>query len=387
MLTSFSTAVSAMNAQEAGIDVVGNNLANLNTTGYKNVSMQFSDLISQSMSGGSIQAGTGVQASSRRNFSQGAIQTAGLMTAAISGSGFFVVQDPNNANSYLYTRDGNFKIDNKGYLTDLNGLNVLSPAGTSILVDTGSAAAPVPTANASADFNLDAAAASGSTFDVPIQIVDSLGATHQLTITMTQSAANTWTYAAAAAGGTATGNGTLNFDTAGKLDVSSGTSATFTITGFAGAGTSTVTWDFVDSNGTPVITQYAAANKITATNQDGSQSSTLNQVGMGDNGQVIGTYVDGRQQVLGQVALATISNPDSLLAVGGNDYRATIKTVTSGPGQPSAGSIQGGRMESSNADIATEFTNMMVYERGYQAASKIITTADTIMQETINLIR
>ena len=390
MLTSFSTAVSAMNAEAAGIDVVGSNLANLNTVGYKTVSTRFSDLVSQSMNGGGLQVGTGVQASTRRNFTQGAIQAGGSMTAAINGPGFFVLQDPSNAHGYLYTRDGEFKIDKNGYLTDMDGANVLGADGKPILVDTGAAAAPVATSKISADFNLNSDAAVGDTFSVPIQLVDSLGATHELTITLKKSSTTDWTYTAAVPGSTVTGNGTLTFDSAGKLVLTGTppvTTATFGITGQNGAAAATVPWNLADATGTPVITQYARTGKITSTEQDGYQSSELSEITMGDDGYVLGTYADGRQQKLGQVGIATISNPDSLLAVGSNDYRGMANTVTSGPGIPDPGSIKGGKTEASTVDIATEFTNMMVFERGYQAASKIITTSDTIVQETINLIR
>jgi flagellar hook protein FlgE len=400
MLTSFSTAVSAMSAQETAIDVVGNNLANLNTTGYKAVSVKFRDLVSQISDGGKTQVGIGVESTTTRNFSQGAIQTGGLMTAAIQGSGFFAVEGASGAGSYLYTRDGNFTVDKDGFVTTLTGQKVYSDKNTEIHINTGTVA-PQATTTVSADFNLSSDAAVGDTFDVPIQVVDEKGSTHQLTLTMTKTDVDSWTYSAdVESGALGTGGGvtitpssaTLSFDSAGKLITGTPavTSATIAIAGLTdGASDMSVEWNFMDQ-GTPpaaVITQYASDSKTSTTSQDGYGASPLSEVSIGDDGAILGTYADGRQQTLGQLGLVDISNPSLLQAVGGNMYQATLGTNPSPPGTPATGSILGGKVEGSTVDIATEFTNLMVYQRGYQASSKVITTADQICQDTINLIR
>jgi len=395
MFTSFSTAVSAMKAEETAIDVVGNNLANLNTAGYKTVSMQFRDLVSQARDGGKTEVGIGVETSTLRNFSQGAIQQGGLMTAAIQGPGFFAVEGSSGLGSYLYTRDGHFTVDPDGFLTTLTGQRVYSSQNTEIHINTGNAQ-PQPTTEISADFNLNSNSQVGDTFLVPIQVVDSKGAVHQLTLTLQKTAADTWSYTAGiepgglSASGSVTASGTLTFDSAGKLTAASGTSATIAINGLADqAADMTITWDFYDKGNppAPVITQYATDSKTTTTSQDGYGASPLSQVSIGDEGIVIGTYADGRQQTLGQIGLVDIPNPDSLQAVGENQYAATLNTRPSPPGIPPKGSVLGGKIEGSTVDIATEFTNLMVYQRGYQASSKVIVTADQISQDTINLIR
>jgi flagellar hook protein FlgE len=389
-----------MNAQETAIDVVGNNLANLNTAGYKSVSTQFRDLVSQVRDGGKTQVGIGVETSTFRDFAQGPIQSGGQLTAAIQGSGFFAVEGASGAGSYLYTRDGHFTVDKNGFLTTLTGQKVYSSQNTEIQINTGSVQ-PQATTEVSADFNLDSNAKVNDTFIVPIQVVDSKGSTHQLAITLKKTATDTWTYSAGVESGallagppagSVTASGTLTFDVNGKL-ITAGpptTSATIAISGLADkAADMSVKWNFMDG-GTPpapVITQFATDSKTTTTSQNGFGASPLNQVSIADGGDVIGTYADGRQQTLGQIGLVDISNPAMLQAVGGNLFESTLGTNPSPPGVPPSGSVLGGKIEGSTVDIATEFTNLMVYQRGYQASSKVITTADQITQDTINLIR
>ncbi|HOK47171.1 MAG TPA: flagellar hook-basal body complex protein, partial [Bryobacteraceae bacterium] len=211
MFASFSTALSALNAHVTAVDVVGNNLANLNTPGYKTSTVSFRDLVTQSLGAGlgetQVGFGTG-RPFTTRQFTQGAIQSStGLLDAAIQGDGFFILRDERGGT--LYTRAGNFKVDGQGYLTTLTGERVqgwmegpdgtVNPTGaiTDIVVPVGTLQTPIATTNFSLDLNLNAAATVGTldaTFSTPMEVVDSLGATHVLTITFTKTAAGEWQY-------------------------------------------------------------------------------------------------------------------------------------------------------------------------------------------------
>lgn len=236
MSAAFSIALSALQANSTAIDVVGNNLANLNTTGYKDTDVDFETLMAQSMGVGqnSAQVGSGVGAlSTATEYTQGTITTtSGPMDSAIQGDGFFVVQ--NAANQTLYTRDGSFQVDATGNVVTATGENVqgwtavngtVNPNGAvgNLVVPLGSTVPAVPTANMGVTVNLDAQSAVGAVFTAPIQVYDSLGASHTLSVNFTETAANAWSYtvtipaADLAAGGTTTvANGNLTFDSSGK---------------------------------------------------------------------------------------------------------------------------------------------------------------------------
>ena len=214
MFTSFSTALSALNATSTAIDVVGNNLANMNSTGFKTSDVSFSDLVTQSLGAGlgSTQVGFGTATPlTVRDFSQGALETSGgLLNGAISGQGFFVVQDPNGNTEY--TRAGDFQTDKNGNLLTATGqyvqgwttvdpttgqVDTNGPVGN-IVVPVGTLQPPVATSTLTADLNLNSAASADgtSTFSDPITIYDSLGTAHVLTLSFTKTDANTWTYTA-----------------------------------------------------------------------------------------------------------------------------------------------------------------------------------------------
>ena len=151
----------------------------------------------------------------------------------------------------------------------------------------------------------------------------------------------------------------------------------------------TITWNMENADGSGMITQFDEASASSASSQDGSAAAQLTSVGLGDGGTILAQYSDGSQQVVGQVALASIRNPDSLIANGNNNYMLSEASATPNVGVPGTGgrgTIQGGSLESSNVDIATEFTNLIVYQRSYEAAGKVVTTADQMSQDTINLI-
>ena len=412
MFTSFSTALSGLNANTTAIDVVGNNLANLNTTGFKASGVSFQDLMSESVGNGlgAAQIGFGVSTPSTLiNFSQGAIQsTGGALDAAIQGDGFFVDQTLTGGTGY--TRGGNFQVNSKGQLTTATGellqgwtmangvLNTNAPVGN-IAVPVGTLAAAQATKTTSVDLNLDATATNGTTngtFSTSVQIYDSLGISHIVTFNFTKTTtANQWTYSAGIpAADTTTPStpvtGTLTFDSSGRLTAPLSTAAqpVMTATGLVdGAADLNITWNLYNGT-TPRLSQFAQASATSAIGQDGTPAANLISVGLANGGQIIAKYSSGQQLVVGQLAMAAIRNPESLIALGNSDFETSALTAapTIGlPGTGGRGTVVGGSVESSNADIAKEFTNLIVYQRGYQANAKMVTTLDQLSQETINL--
>ena len=421
MFTSFSTALSALSADSTAIDVVGNNLANLNTPGFKTSEVCFRDLVTESLGAGlgTTQVGFGTgQPLTVREFTQGAIQTsAGLLDAAVQGDGFFVVQNASGQDQY--TRAGNFQTDTSGNLLTDTGdkvqgwmidpttgqINTNGDIGN-IVVPVGSLKPPVATSTITDDFNLDSNSAADSTsaFTTPVTVYDSLGTSHILTLNFQKTAANTWSYQVTMPGDEISGgtagtpfpisgaSGTLTFDSTGQLtSPAAGAPITFTIPGLNdGASDMNLTWDpFNESTGAGRITQFGESSSSSASSQNGSAAAELSTVGLADGGQILAEYTDGTQVMVAQVALASIRNPNSLIATGNNNFQLSALTATPSIGMPGTGgrgTIQGGATEASTVDIATEFTSLIVYQRAYEANAHVVTTADTLSQDTINLI-
>lgn len=419
MFTSFSTALSALNATSTAIDVVGNNLANLNSPGFKTSQVAFRDLVTQSLGAGlgetQVGFGTGTPLTIRE-FTQGAIQTSsGLLDAAIQGDGFFVLK--NAAGNTEYSRAGNFQADKNGnLLTDtgdmVQGWTTLNAAGQvdtngpigNIIVPVGSVRPPLATSSFSVDLNLNSAAAADSTsaFTTPLTVIDSLGGSHVLTMNFAKTGANQWSYDVTIPGEDVSGGaagtpfdtgatGTLTFDTNGKLtDPAAGTTIPIAIPGLAdGATDMSIAWDPY-AGGTGRITQFGQPSASSASSQNGKTAGQLIRVGLADGGGILAGYSNGDQVVVGQVAMAAIRNADTLIASGNNSFQLSARTATPSVGTPGTGgrgAIVGGSVEASTVDIAKEFTNLIVYQRGYEANSKVITTSDQLSQDTINLIR
>jgi len=414
MFTSFSTALSALSAHSTAIDVVGNNLANLNTPGFKTSVVSFHDLVTQSLGAGlgETQVGFGVgRPITIRQFSQGAIQSStGALDAAIQGDGFFIVQD--NAGAILYTRGGNFQVDKAGNLltstgeriqgwTEIDpvtGKVITSGAINNITVPIGTLKAPTPSSAFSFDLNLNAAAEAGSTFSTAIEVYDSLGNSHVVTITFTKAAAaNEWNYSVTVPDADLMApftpvTGAITFDAAGKLTspAASDPMPVVNITGLAdGANDLSLTWNLYNG-AAPRLTQYAQPSSVSANAQNGSPAAQLVRVGLADGGKILAQYSNGEQAVVGQVAMASIRNPESLIAVGNNNYQLSARSALPAiglPGTGGRGSIIGGAVEYSTVDIAKEFTNLIVLQRGYQANTRVVTAVDELSQETINLKR
>ncbi|HLG96560.1 MAG TPA: flagellar hook protein FlgE [Bryobacteraceae bacterium] len=411
-MSSFATPLSGLTASTDALDIVGNNLANLNTTAYKDSTVSFYDLLSQSIGGGAVQIGGGVSAThSERVFNQGSIQqTGGAFDAAIQGNGFFVLKD--GGGNTLYTRSGNFKLDANGNLVTGNGqfvqgwsstggaINTSGPV-TNINVPTNSLQAPIATTQFTLTGNLESDAVVGAangTFSAPIQIVDSLGTAHTLTVTFTKTGANAWNYEVDIPGQDLTGgkagtpskvaNGSLAFDSNGNLKTPAAPGQiAIKITGLAdSASDMNINWNLYDANNNPTFTQFAQISALSGSSQDGKQAAQVTQISLSNGGSIFVHYSDGSQQVIGQVALASISNPDSLISVGNSNFEIGANTATPVLGMPNSGNrgtIEGGALESSTVDIATEFTNLIVYQRSYEANSKVISTMDQLTQDLL----
>jgi len=421
---SFSAGLSGLNANNTYLSVIGNNLANINTIGFKSSTVSFADLVSQNVGGSSInpmQVGLGVVTGSISPvFSQGSIEnTREATNVAIQGNGFFVVKDP-NSEGLAYTRAGNFSFNSDGVLVSPDGFRVqgytqIDPLTQSI-VTTGQAAditvppgvlrPPVATTSFSTMTNLNADAKAGDKFTTDVQIYDALGASHNVTITYTKdAAAGAWTYEMTVpgediVGGTAgtpqaifTG-GTVQFNALGKLDtLNGGAPADVSITTAAwtnGAEPSTLNWDVLDANAAVSLTGYKAASATSSKNQNGTAAGQVTSISIDSAGQIIATFGAGQTIAVGALALASFNNPKGLVKLGSNKYgesQAAGQANVGTAGTGGRGTLIGSAIEQSNVDIATEFTQMILAQRGYQANAKTITVSDEVLVDTLQLKR
>jgi flagellar hook protein FlgE len=416
MIRSMFSAISGLRNHQTMMDVVGNNISNVNTTGFKSSTTVFQDVLSQIIRGGGAaqaelggtnpaQVGLGSRiAAITTNFGQGALQRTGRATdLAIQGDGFFVVQQ---AGQELFTRAGSFSIDALGRLVTQEGGFIMgwgadgagqlnTNAGIAPLqIPVGDLTAPNPTGTVSIGGNLPADADENTIISNSLEIYDEQGNPWTLSVQFEKTGADTWEVAidyvdpdTGELTGTYTVVDTLNFGPDGELtsdfevDVTSGLPASFT-------------GDFVlalGSEGGPNrITQFGALNTVAILSQDGSAAGSLQSFTVSQEGLIIGSYSNGRTKAIGQVALASFANPEGLEKVGGSNYRATMNSGLAQLGTAGAGGrglLSTGTLEMSNVDLAQEFTNLIVAQRGFQANSRVVTTSDELLQEVVNLKR
>ena len=390
MLRSLYSGISGLRSHQAMLDVTGNNIANVNTTGFKASAVQFRDTLSQLTQGAGAaiptaggtnpsQIGLGVQvAGISTNFSQGSTQATGRATdILISGEGFFITQQ---AGETFYTRSGSFDFDASGRLVTPDGAMVQGWTGVNGVVDEGGpvgaitlpleavSSAAVST-SATMDGNLPTDAAVGTVLTRDVRVFDASGAARSLSLSFTRTGTG-WDVAAADANG-ATGTGTLEF-TAGAL-TAGGTLAVGGIT--------------VDMT---KLTGFAGITTATVSNQNGRTAGTLNSFSISKDGTLVGSFSNGSTEAIARIAVATFTNSGGLEKAGGSSYRASVNSgaaVLGGPGTGGAGSLVGGALEMSNVDLSQEFTNLIVAQRGFQANARIITTSDDVLQELTNLKR
>ena len=468
----FSIPLSGLTASSTAMSTIANNLANLNTVGYKGSHTQFRDLFYQTVgsngAGDPVQMGAGTAVSATpMNVTAGSIESTGVPTdVAIMGEGFFVVQRDGTTS---YTRAGNFTVGPDGFLATQNGEQVMGymainsaiPAGaalSALRLDKGQINPPSPTGDVQLQTNLDASAAVGDTYSTPVTAYDSLGTPHVLSYNFAKTGANAWSYNISiatselaspadwagsqvyaqgnivsggnghwyqcTAGGTsgastpawptdgstvadgsvswqdmgttlpnntstAVAGGSLTFDSSGKLTV-----PTSNVTGIKspalgdGANNLNFTWSLYDASGAGILSQVAASSTTSSTYQDGYGSGSLTGYAVGSDGIITGSFSNGRTAALGQIALANFANLQGLQREGENNFSATLASGAAAVGAPGAGglgTLSGGSLELSNVDIASEFSALIVAQRGYEANARTITTFDQIMQDTINL--
>jgi len=412
-MASFATSLSGLEANSQDLSVISNNLANLNTTGYKGATASFQDLFYQQVgssgNGNPIQIGVGTTVGSvPANFTEGNIQSTGVPTdVAIQGNGF-LVGDDNGAQ--VFVRAGNLSVQADGTLVSADGAVIQGYSAVNAVINTNQTPGPLtissgtinpPNATTSAQLslNLDSGTAVGDKFSTPLTVYDSLGAPHILTYNFTNTAPGAWNYSITipASDVGQTGNpvtlksGTLTFNGAGQLTAPAADVSGVSIPNLAdGANTTTFTWQLYNPDGSGLLTQVAAPSATASTFQDGFASGSLTTYTINSDGTIEGTFSNGQTQPLGQILLATFSNEQGLSRNGANEFLSTLASGAPNigvPGTGGRGTLSGGSLEQSNVDISTQFANLIVAESGYQANAKVVTTLDTIVQDTINLIQ
>ncbi len=409
-MASFSIALTGLQADTVSLNTIGNNLANLNTTAFKKQSTTFEDLFYQQIgtsgSNNPLQVGVGTKVSgTATNFLQGSMSTTANSTdMALQGNGFFVVQQ---GGVQSLTRAGNFQLDSVGNLTTASGQQVMGYPSAGGVINTNAALVPlsVPvgvneaaqaTQNFSVTANLNAAATTGTAVTTPVTIYDSLGDSHALTVTYTKTGSNTWDYAVTLPSGDATGTpvnntGTLTFDSAGKLATPAANVSGIQFPGLTnGASDLSFNWNLYKSPGVATIAQSIAASSATASSQDGFASGTYQSFTVDSSGVISASFSNGHTANIGQVAVASVTNAEGLTKVGNNNYMTTSASGAASIGVAGAGgrgTIQDSALEQSNVDISTEFANLIIAQRAFQANSKTITTFDSVTQDTIGMIR
>jgi len=409
MLRSMFSAISGLRAHQVMMDEIGNNIANVNTVGYKSGRVNFQDILSQTFRGasapqgglGSInpaQVGLGVTvAGIDVIMTQGNLQSTGRLTdMAIQGDGFFVMSD--GGRSY-YTRDGSFDVGLGGNLINpASGLNVqgwnANAAGTvdtttatsNVVIPLGTRTTALASSTATITGNLDAAAAVGATSSTTLTMVDSLGVSHSVKVTYTKTGANAWDWAATTdptdTAASTTSTGTITFNSDGTYASSTGSPVSLTLTNGA-----TSPLDVVAT--LDAMTGYQGTSSLNG-QVNGFTSGTLVTFTIGAAGDITGVFSNGQTQLLGQIAMASFVNAGGLLRQGQNLYAASSASGTASVGVPGSGgrgTVTTGSLEMSNVDLATQFTSMITAERGFQANGKVITTSDEMLQDLVNLKR
>ncbi len=450
MMRSMFSGVSGLRVHQTKMDVIGNNIANVNTVGFKSGRVNFQEIFSQTLRGAGapdgtrggtnpMQVGLGLGVGSVDIITtRGSLQRTDNPTdLSIEGEGFFIAK---SGGATMFTRAGNFGLDKQGNLVTGSGLNVygwdpdLDPATGQLIFNTEKeiepinlytgaignkrVIAPKATTAVTLSGNLNTAmqiitAPTGNTavdsdkkFKVPMTVYDELGNSHEVNVEFFKTAADdtgsTWAwrimgetnkYAIANDGTTPDNTSTPPTTAAGTIKFGvdgkplSGTSQLITIAPDATSGTGEFKVAFDFSS----ITSYSSDSSVKPTKIDGYQTGNLVTFNIGSDGIITGIYDNGQQQALGMVALAVFDNPAGLQKVGDNMY---IQTTNSGdfqkaqkPGANGAGALSPGTLEMSNVDLSKEFTDMITTQRGFQANSRIITTSDEMLQELVSLKR
>lgn len=406
MIGSLYSGISGLKANTSAMAVIGDNIANVNTTGFKTSRVEFSNIFNATLGQSRNQIGRGVTMSgTAANWNSGTMETTNTVTdLAINGPGMFIVRDP-SSNGQYYTRAGQFEFDGNNMLVNGDGLEVqgytLDAAGNtgamgSIMLPNG-VSTPQATTEITMGINLDASAAVGETFDTTLSVYDSVGSSVELNFNF-ERVAGGWDYYVLPSTGTATpAAGTPNqfvFDASGNLVPGTSTPANadpqiqLTLPGE----TLTIDWTILDaalaSDGS--ITQYAGTSVKTAQTQDGFPSGMLQGISVDEDGIFTALYSNGTMSPFAQIAVADFASYAGLSKQGANLFTSSLASgqpVISVPNTAGVGAIAPSSLEQSNVDLAQEFVALITTQRAFQANSKVITTSDEVLSELINIKR
>jgi len=426
MMRALFSAISGMRNHMSYMDVIGNNIANVNTTAFKSSRITFQDILGQTVHGASspqngrggmnpAQIGLGMNLGAIDNLmSQGSLQSTGKLTDfAVQGDGFFVVGD---GQRQFFTRDGAFDIDVggtlvnpstgmkvMGWMADGTGTVTTNTAPVSIQIPFGTQVSAKPTAdNLTANppiygmvmaGNLDSGTATNGTVTSTVTAYDSLGNAHSIDLTFTKTAtANTWSVAGvepttppttAIAAGPAP---TITFTSNGLVDPATATNGLIDVSLATVTGSTTPLQFKIDMRS---FTQFAGTSAVTTRLNTGSPAGALVSFSVGASGEISGIYSNGSTQRIGQLALASFANPGGLQRAGQNLWNTSAASgdaLIGTPNDAGRGSVSTGTLETSNVDLAQQFTNVIIAQRGFQASSRVITASDQLLQDLVNII-
>jgi flagellar hook protein FlgE len=410
--------ISGLRNHQVKMDIIGNNIANVNTIGFKKSRVSFQEILSQTIKSASAptdkrggtnsqQAGLGMAVGSITVIhTAGSLQATGRMTdLAIEGDGFFILK---SGEETFFSRAGNFSFDRDGYLLNASGFKVqgylpvidpvtgarriddLNPVTIGDLrINLGEGSGGKATKNIRLTNNLDSQAPLDSAITAPIEIYDENGREYQAQISFIRTGISQWNYTVTihkdgeVIDGIENNTGQLNFTNQGKLDEENSEIGAISFTDI-GEGTVAINLNFSK------ITQFASPSSVQADFQDGYASGTLENVVVDNSGLITGVYSNGEKRELGKVALASFKNPAGLIAAGYNLFKTSNNSGLAdlgSAGTGSRGTISPGTLEMSNVDLSEEFVDMISTQRGFQANSRIISTSDEMLQELTNMKR
>lgn len=405
MIGSLYSGISGLKANTSAMAVIGDNIANVDTTGFKSSKVSFANIFSSTLSRTGLEIGRGVSLNGvNPQWQAGSLENTSSSTdLSVNGTGLFIVNDPSTSISY-YSRAGQFEWDDEGNLVTPDGFIVqgysIATDGTVGGIDDISlpngTSAPNATANMSFGINLDSDAVAGDTFISSLTTYDSLGSEVILDVEFTRTAAG-WDWDVTPSTGSCSTTGSITFDADGVLNSPAANPVIVVDDGAGGnlpngAAPLSITWTFVDATGVSdgSITGYSSESTKTAQSQDGYPSGSLQSVAVDEDGYFTGVYSNGSMIPFAQVALADFPSYSGLSKMGSNLYAESLSSgqaLISAPNTASLGSIAPSTLEMSNVDLAGEFVEMITTQRAYQANSKVITTSDEILQELLNIKR
>ena len=408
MMRSMFAGVSGLRSHQTMMDVVGNNIANVNTAGFKSAQVTFEEALTQTLQGpaGSgnsrggtnpLQIGLGTKVASIDGvFTQGATQVTGRPTdLAISGDGFFMLELEGQR---VYTRAGTFRWDEsgnlvapggylvQGWLADSQGDIATQTAVGKINLPLSQVIDPVETSSVEIGGNLTVDAAIGDIHTTSIITYDSLGEAHELVVEFEKTGANAWDVRGSVDGNAVTLSTTsVTFDTNGTLTSAS----TISVSGYTPPGADPIAIDLDLASAAPLV-QFGGPATAESVDQNGNAIGFLTNFAISENGTISGQFSNGETKVLAMIATATFNNPSGLIRAGETHFSASTNSgepIIGEPGGGNRGLVAAGALEMSNVDLAQEFTNLIIAQRGFQANSRVITASDEVLNDLVNLKR